>query len=154
MESLIFLEQIFSTVGLNNSQTISIYRRRPKGTFYRRQPPGGRLALDAWRCVGRRPVIGRTPPSKSVLTRGGGLGGGTSSSERGSRGQRPMVLFRLGFLQRKPRPPRQRPPEGGTLHRPSPPGGDPGPPAAAPPAHTPAGGVLPHFCRFVKHIGQ
>ena len=51
-------------------------------------------------------------PFHSAPTREGGLGGGTSSPERGSRGQRPMVLFRLGFLQRKPRPPRQRAPGG------------------------------------------
>ncbi len=58
MESLIFFCADFSIVGLDNRETISIYRRHPKGTFYRCQPPGGRLALDAWRCVGRRPVKG------------------------------------------------------------------------------------------------
>ena len=144
MESLIFLEQIFSIVGLNNSQTISIYRRRPKGTFYRRLPPGGRHPSGAWHCVGRRPVQGgRNAPSKSARTRGGGLGGGTSSSERGSRGQRPMVLFRLDFLQRKSRPPRQRAP-GGCHPPPAPPTRwGPGPTRGSAPAGPPARAAHP-----------
>ena len=77
MESLIFLEQIFSIVGLNNSQTISIYRRHPKGTFYRRLPPGGRHPSGAWRCVGRRPVIGDRIAPLQVYT----------DQRRGSRGR-------------------------------------------------------------------
>ena len=76
------------------------------------QPPKWWAArLGAFRCVGRRPVNRKEePPSIPEKTREGGLGGGTSSPERGSRGQRPMVLFPPAFSRESRAPRGQRPP--------------------------------------------
>ena len=82
-------------------------------------------------------------PSKSVQTREGEREGrNLPPLTPGVQGPQPLVLFRLGFLQRKPKPARQRPPEGGTLHRP-PTRWGPGHPAAAQPPISPRAGSAP-----------
>ena len=144
MESLIFLEQIFSIVGLNNSQTISIYRRRPKGTFYRRLPPGGRHPSGAWRCVGRRPVIGgRNTPLKVCTNQRRGSRGRNLLLRAGVQGAAPHGALSFWLSPEKAQARAAAPPGGWYPPKSPSPGEGPGPRAAARPRRSPRQGASP-----------
>ena len=87
----------YRPVGQNNSPQGCESAAAPKGNENRPQPPSrwaARLEPMAARAAGQSPP--EEPLSqRSPATREGGLGGRTSSPERGSRGQRPLVLFPL-----------------------------------------------------------
>ena len=87
----------YRPVGQNNSPQGCESVAPPKGNENRPQPPSwwaARLEPMAARAAGQSPP--EEPLSqRSPATREGGLGGRTSSPERGSRGQRPLVLFPL-----------------------------------------------------------
>ena len=127
-----FMEQFFLSLVLPTTRRFCL-PSSPEGYHLSMPavPEGGTLREPgAARAAGQSKAI-EHHPFQFVPTREGVLRGGTSSPKRGSRGQRPMVLFRLDFLQRKSRPPRQRPRRVVPSRRPPPPWG-PGQPAAAP----------------------
>ena len=95
--SILAAPNCYRPVGQNDSPQGGESVAPPKGNENRPQPPSrwaARLEPFAERAAGQSPPE-EPLPRRVSKTREGGLGGRTSSPERGSRGQRPLVLFPL-----------------------------------------------------------